>query len=281
VSHAPANNPPTVTLNAPPSPGEAHDSPWYRKAFGAGYLDLYAHRDIRDAAHAVEFLRRTVGLHREQRLLDLCCGPGRHLSQLAPLVGVAVGLDLSRHLLAQARAHCQAVLDAEHLPSPQLLGLVEGDMRHLAIRAASFDLVINMFTSFGYFHEESENVDVIHEIARVLAPGGSLVIDHINRTHLESVLQLDSERELSGGIRVIEKRRFDESARRVCKHVYWLDRVGGSTEWEESVRVYDRSEIEAMLTSAGLRVRESFGDYDGSPLAEDSPRMILVARREE
>ncbi len=263
----------------PPSPGEAHDSAWYRKAFGAGYLDLYAHRDDADAARAVQFLQSTLKLKRGVRLLDLCCGPGRHLAQLAPLLGWAVGLDLSRDLLSQARESCQISIGGGQNGRRHHYGLIEGDMRHLPFASNSFHVVTNLFTSFGYFENENENAGVIGEIARVVKPGGAFVLDHINRSHLESFLRLDSEKSLKNNARVIERRAFDSSLSRVIKHVQWHEPDGESMEWTESVRVYDRDEVAEMLASTGLTAAGQYGDYDGSSLTKDSPRMITLARK--
>lgn len=261
------------------SPSEPHDSPWWRKAFGAGYLDLYAHRDEADAARAVAFLRARLDLTPSARLLDLCCGPGRHLRQIAPLVGWAIGLDLSRHLLDQAAEACaRDIALARPDPAPRL-GLVEADMRRLPFADATMDVVINLFTSFGYFDADAENAGVIHEIARALRPGGWFALDHINRPHLESALTRNSVRDLATGARVSESRRFDAVARRIRKDVSWRDPDGSVTHWSESVRIYEPDELTRVLTDAGFAPPQIFGDYDAAPLTAASPRMILVARR--
>lgn len=266
--------------HAIPSPAEPHDAPWYERAFGAGYLDLYSHRDLADAVRAVQFLRREMGLREGMRLLDLCCGPGRHLALLAPELGWAVGLDLSRVLLSRAREHCQATLAARPDGARHHCGLVEADMRCLPFAAGSFDAVANLFTSFGYFDSEEENLAVLGEVARTLRPGGLFALDHINRRHLETFLQATSERHCDRGIRVVERRRFDPASGRIEKTVHWHDATGETDRWTESVRVYGRDDLACALESRGLRELRFFGDYDGSPLAEESPRMIILARKE-
>lgn len=263
-----------------PSPAEPHDSPWYRKAFEAGYLDLYAHRDETDAARAVDFIASKVRLGSEVRLLDLCCGPGRHLAPLAPRVGSAVGLDLSRALLTSARASCSDKLRNADGGADHRVALVESDMRLLPFRAGAFSVVVNLFTSLGYFEHERDNLGVLEEVARVLGPGGTLIIDHINRPHLQKSLRPMTERHLRNGIRVMERRTFDPMGGRVIKHVRWIDPGGAATEWNESVRVYECVELREMLKTAGLDPVASFGDFDGAPLAPDSPRMILLATRD-
>lgn len=262
------------------SPAEAHDGPWYRKAFEAGYLELYAHRDEADAARAVEFVASQAALGRDARLLDLCCGPGRHLGLLAPRVARACGLDLSQVLLQRADEFCRGKLRDAGIKARGRLALVRGDMRSLPFADETFSVVVNLFTSMGYFEDERDNARVLREVARALEPGGVLVIDHINRDHLEETLQPVSERQLRTGARVTERRSFEPGASRVLKHVQW-SQEGRTTEWIESVRVYDFGEFKALLRGSGFAVEKAFGDFDGSDFTRDSPRMIVLASRKK
>lgn len=268
--------------------------PWYRQAFQGDYLDLYLHRDLAEAERAVQFLARALALDRSQRLLDLCCGPGRHLVFLGQYVRDAVGLDLSRVLLTRAKEHweeCGAQsaergeIDFDHpqsaTPRSALRAphLVQSDMRHLPLAAASFDRVVNLFTSFGYFEHEDDNAAVLREIARVLRPGGRLALDHINREAMLAHLKPQTERVLPDGRHLLEKRRFDPATRRVIKDVAATDPGGQVRAWCESVRVYEPDELTAMLAAAGLEPGVRHGDYDGGAWRPESPRLILVAQK--
>ena len=257
----------------------ADSFPWYRKAFKGQYLELYAHRNEADAARAVDFLRAAGGLEQDHRLLDLCCGAGRHLSKLAPWLRWSAGLDLSHTLLAEARRLMRPERSGLSRPPSSRWCLVEGDMRALPFRAASFRFVINLFTSFGYFEAEEENLKVLDGIARVLSPSGTFVLDHINKSYLEESLQPHTERELEDGTRIEERRSFDRSSCRVRKSIQWSPLEGEPIEWTESVRVYDEEELSETLEERGLKVTGRFGGFDASTLRPDSPRMILVARR--
>lgn len=271
------NRPPTSPPRSAPAP-----EPWYRRAFRAGYLDLYAHRNEEDAARAVEFIQDRLRPRPETRLLDLCCGAGRHLMRLLPRVGLGVGLDLSRVLLDRARETYDHPSPQPSQASPRAHGaLVQGDMRALPFAPASFDLAVNLFTSMGYFDSDEENRGVLGEVARVLVPGGDFVLDHINRPHLERSLEARTERRLDGGVRVIESRRFDAQRRRIHKRVEWIESEGRSREWTESVRVYEFEELTSVLQSVGLQVTQCFGDYDARAHDSNSPRMIILARRQD
>ena len=266
----------------PSQPVAGRPKPWYQVAFQEAYLDLYMHRDQREAARAVQFLQDALRFTPEDRLLDLCCGPGRHLALLGRKVGVAVGLDLSLVLLRRARRHFVALGGGEDGPAEKTGPLlVQADMLRLPLDASAFDHVVNLFTSFGYFEREVENQGVLAEVARVLRPGGMLALDHINAPVMLGSLEPRSERQLPDGRHLIEVRRWDAHARRVEKDITCQRPDGLVRRWHESVRVYQPDELESMMRSEGLEPVARHGDYDGSPWREEAPRMILLARRVE
>ena len=253
-------------------------APWYQTAFGDGYLELYRHRDLAEAERAIETIAARLELNPGHRLLDLCCGPGRHMVFLARKVRRVVGLDLSSVLLAQARLHWADFFQTGQAAHPFAM-LVRGTMRQLPFAGASFDRVVNLFTSFGYFEDPGHNQAVMDEVARLLRPGGRFVIDHINRPALLATLQAQSERTLENGQRLLERRRWDHRSERVIKDVLCLDPDGRQRQWYESVRVYTLDQIEAMLTRAGMEPVDRLGSYNGEALADESSRMIVFARK--
>lgn len=246
--------------------------PWYVHAFGIHYNDLYHHRDEKDARRAIEFLSRDPACAAPAgAVLDLCCGSGRHCVEWlrgksdSPLT---VGLDLAPNLLADAARAAHA----EGLSLP----LLRGDMRRLPFADRSFHLVFNLFTSFGYFHDEAQNEAVFSEVARILKrPDGHFVFDHINPDHLKANLVARSERTTPDGMVVRETRSIDQEKSRVQKRIEFQIK-GEAHEILESVRFYEPSEIHAMAERTGLRVKSTFGDFDASPLAPTSPRAIYL-----
>ena len=124
--------------------------PWYDGFFGADYLRIFGPvlPEERTAAE-VEMVVARLGLPPGARLLDLCCGQGRHAVPLARLGYRVAGLDLSRPLLERA-----AALAADH---GQRLSLVQADMRRLPFADASFDAVLNLFNAFGYLEDDAQD----------------------------------------------------------------------------------------------------------------------------
>src|SRR5512146_489586 len=97
---------------------------WYEEWFGEEYLALYPHRDEEDAEHLVSLLHERIGWGPGWRVLDVCCGPGRHARALDAAGLRVIGRDLSAALLRRARQATDAPL-------------VRADMRDLPIRARS------------------------------------------------------------------------------------------------------------------------------------------------
>lgn len=242
--------------------------PWYASWFGEEYLALYPHRDDREAEQQAAFAARALAPHAARgrvAYLDLACGTGRHAVALGTSRGV-VGLDLSAHLLAEARRR-------ETVPAP---GYVRGDMRHLPVASGTFGAVVNFFTSFGYFEKPDEDADVLREVARVLVPGGAFLSDVFNTKRVVGMLASREEKTI-GGHRVVIRRRYDPATRRVEKEIT-MEGGGEKRTFRERVRAYDEEELRALHSAAGLGVEATFGDFDGSPFEPvRSPRLILLA----
>lgn len=242
-------------------------APWYEEAFRADYRRVYAHRDLEGARREVRFLvQRGV----RGRVLDLCCGFGRHALQLAESGADVFGLDLSMDLLVSAR----------DLPghSERLAGrLVRADMTRVPFADGAFDALVNLFSSFGYLGEEAD-AGVPLEIARVLAPGGLAVLDLMNPARVRATLVPESTR--SGeGFELRERRALEEGGRRVVKEVELALASGEVRTWREDVRLYEPEELDALLAGAGLSVEDVYGDFDGSAASAQAPRRIVLARR--
>jgi SAM-dependent methyltransferase len=239
---------------------------WYERAFGPFYPLVYAHRDEAEAQRTAALV---VPLLPRGAVLDLACGTGRHAAALAAAGVSVVGIDLSADLLRLA---------AERSPR---LRLVRADMRRLPLRRGAFAAVLSLFTSFGYFDTDDENRAVLAEAERVLGVGGVLVLDTPNPPAARAGAGRSSARD-AGAHRVIEERAAPTAgAARLEKRVRIVSRADGREveSYVESVRLYERDEIEGILRGLGFGIIRVWGDYLGGPLGEASPRMIVAARK--
>jgi len=242
------------------------DSDWFAEWFGEEYLALYPHRDDAEAREVAELIAgRVRGSLPESgaRALDLACGAGRHQRTLSECCWWTVGLDLSPSLLRVARERDRRA------------PLVRADMRVLPFANGSFALVANLFTSFGYFQEDQQHARVLTEIARVTAPNGWFVLDFLHEAHVRRTLVPRDVRRV-GGHTVEQEREITTDGRFVRKTIT-VGEMGRT--FVERVRLFTPQDLVALTTHAGFEVQELLGDYHGRPLASDSPRVILFARR--
>lgn len=155
---------------SPLLPGAVPDD-WYTRFFDGLYLEIDRRRKPTDVTLCeVAWIQRTARIQRPCRILDLCCGYGRHAIQLAKLGHEVVGLDLSPVLLNEAELESRRL--GVHVNWQQQ------DIREL--REEGFDLVISMHTSLGYFPTARCNRAVLSSIKRALAPNGQFVFDQID-----------------------------------------------------------------------------------------------------
>lgn len=245
----------------------AERAEWYEAAFGPFYPVLYKRRDENEADRVLESFADM--LRPGGRVLDLACGSGRYMVAAARRGLEIWGVDLSEFLLAEAAGRGG-------------LGgtVVRADMRRLPFSAGSFDAVLSMFTSFGYFSVDMDNLLVLHEVSRVMKIGGTFLLDFLNAGFQAALPPSEAERE-SDDYMVSERRFLDSGGKFVVKHVRALNRkTGALLEYDERVRLYTRGELLTMLDSADLGVAGVFGDYDrGEFDQEKSERMILVCEK--
>ena len=245
---------------------------WVAEAFGPWYPSVYPHRDRAEAVQLASQLDGRIGLA-GRRVVDIGCGTGRHLVPFDVLGARACGLDLSEHLLEEARR----VRSESGAGWP----LVRGDMRRLPFADAAFDVALSLFTSFGYF-DEHEDREQLAEAARVVDSGGHHILDFLNRDQVLAHPTPETSR-TSGEFRIDERRSFVGNDRRVVKAVR-ITRERTSevvAEYEERVTLYADRELRDLLRDARLRVVEEWGDYEGGPFdASTSPRHVFLSVKE-
>jgi SAM-dependent methyltransferase len=244
--------------------GPKIDSDWYKLSFGELYPVVYAHRSIESAEPESRFAIEKLAITPHSRVLDLCCGNGRHLVHLRKHTDNIVGLDYSGDLLAIA----QETVSAQ---------LIRADMRAIPING-TMDAVVNFFTSFGYFEDEEENHAVVHDVSNALKPNGRFMIDYINPVYARATLVPNSEREQDGYL-IHETRWISESNGRLNKRTTLTTDGHIRAELGESVKLFTRENLTELLESECLMVDSVFGDIDGSSFESLSPRMIIIGTK--
>jgi ubiquinone/menaquinone biosynthesis C-methylase UbiE len=242
-------------------------SDWYKKSFGDDYLLVYKHRDLQGAYNEVKRMIEWLQLPAGAEVLDLCCGMGRHSMALTDFGYHITGVDLSGVLLKEA----------ERLDPERKVRWLQGDMRQVPL-TETFDAVVNLFTSFGYFEEDAENEKVLHEMHRLLKPErGQFIIDFLNPGHVAAHLVPFSKR-LEGETTIEESRKIEDGF--VRKTIVISEPGTADRTYTEQVKLYQREAFTGMLERADLEVLHVYGNYDASAYdSRESKRMIFVGHR--
>jgi SAM-dependent methyltransferase len=245
---------------------------WWENHFDAQYLLEYepifdARRDRREVARLLEILALPVGA----RILDVPCGQGRHAHLLAEAGFDVTGFDYSKHLLKAAKRR----------GTGSSLRYVRGDMRALPDEwTGTFDAVINLFTSFGFFLDPADDVRVIHEFARVLAPGGTLVWHGGSRDGIMARFLDRDWWHTQDGTFIGHEREFDPLSGVMTVHATFRGpKING--EREHRIRLYTATRLAELCASAGLIVEDAYESWTPKPLQPASSEMLLVARKDE
>ncbi len=242
---------------------------WYEEWFGDDYITLYNHRDEEESVKFIKTLQSILKLKKGHKILDLCCGAGRYSIELAKVGYEVTGIDLSEDLIKTAHKNTakNGLRIDYHIR----------DMRDIRF-VNHFDGVVNMFTSFGYFRKDEENTRVIGAVYKSLTESGWFVLDFMNKESTLEKLQPYDE-SVSNGIKVIQKRRYDIETGRIEKEIL-INKGGVQKGYNESVRLFSIEELRAMFWKIGFEIIREFGDYNGTDLINESPRVIIIGKKQ-
>lgn len=239
------------------------------KLFDELYLKTYAAVQTPELALPMALgAVKLAGLEPGADVLDAACGFGRHSIPLAEAGYRVVGADRSAVLLAEARRR------AGEREWPRW---VEADYRELPFDDASFDVVLNLFTSFGFYGEEGD-AQALREFLRVLRPDGRLVIEIMHRDRLIEIYQERSWTELPDGATLLEERKLDPVTGFVETMHKYAPEKGAPTAVTYRLRVYTATELGRLVEDAGFAALEFHGDLEGAPLSRET-RLVIVAQK--
>lgn len=254
---------------------------WFKHWFNTqAYLDLYKHRDSHDAKKIVSLLFRHIRLSKGLRVLDLACGNGRHSILFAKRGLDVTGIDLSAYLVNQAKKK----LNSDYVRYKSNLRFEIRDMRSLK-HTAEFDLVVNIFTSFGYFDSNRDNEKVIDAAARALKQGGYFLLDFLNRNYLKKNLIPFDIKTINGKI-IAQSRTIKDNFVEKNILIFTKNRAGSGyplfNHFSEKIKLYSLKDFEKMFSKNSLKINRVFGSYEGDRFnLEKSERLILLARKKE
>jgi len=252
---------------------------WWRDLFQSLYLRTDG--DVVDSAantaREVDMLVRAAGLEPNDRILDLCCGQGRHCLELARRGFRSVtGLDRSRYLvrLARKRARQAGYAVAFH----------EGDARRVRLPEGTFHCVAVMGNSFGYFERDEDDLAILEAVKRVLVSGGTLVLDLVDGEWMREHFEPRSWEWIDQNHFVCRERSLAADDRRlVSREVVTHAEKGVIADQFYAERLYSRAQIQDLLEAAGFTSARFHGDLAaeserGQDLGMMARRSLLTAR---
>jgi D-alanine-D-alanine ligase len=259
---------------------EKADSEWWKTIFDEVYLTTDA-RSVLDeviTGQEVDFIEKALGLHKDWPILDLCGGQGRHSLELARRgFRDLTLLDYSRPLLLHGKKQAKREgLDVMFM---------QNDARNTCLTGQCFKIIIMIAGSFGYFSEDSENEELLHEVFRLLIPNGSFLLDLPDKKHVLNNFVPRSSHKANADIVVYRERSLRKN------RVYTLEKVqsvskGVIREAVYSIRLYSPEEIMAMLKSAGfgsIEINRTPFLHNGNNKEEDrglmEKRMVVIAHK--
>lgn len=235
---------------------------WFKDWFASEYyLAVYAHRNELDANNLVKLITDNISIKDNYYVLDAACGNGRHSQTFAKMGCNVVGFDLSKQLLAEAKKQKYSNLN-----------FLCADIRKVPLKK-NFDIILNLFTSFGYFSSDTDNMLFIKYASSNIKQNGYLVFDYLNPAFVRNNLVNSSSKSINN-LEITEKRQIKEN--RVEKEIIITDE-NNLHRFYESVHLYSYNQIVNMFMNYEFRVSKLFGNYFGDEYSEkDSERMIII-----
>ena len=234
---------------------------WFSSWFDTPYYHiLYKDRNYREAQVFMDNLTHYLNLPEKAKVLDLACGKGRHSIYLNQLGYNVLGADLSENSIAEANKN-----------SNESLHFKVHDMREPF--EEKFDAIFNLFTSFGYFESDDDNLTTLKAIKESLSEYGFAVIDFMNVNQVIETL-VPQEVKTVDGIDFHIKRYVEDG--HIFKEIDFEDQ-GRKYHFTEKVKALTLKDFQDLMDEAGIFLLDIFGDYKLKKFHKtESERLIMI-----
>ena len=234
---------------------------WYSSWFDTPFYHiLYKDRDDKEAQSFMDALTYYLNISQNSTILDLACGKGRHSLYLNSIGYDVTGLDLSKQSISEAKQkeNGRLCFDVHDMSKPYF---------------KQFDTVFNLFTSFGYFDCDKDNLNTIKAIKANLKPNGIGVIDFMNSDVVKNSLKQDDIKTVDG---------INFYLKRSVKNGYIVKDItfnfkGQDFNFYERVKAFTLNDFQIMFDQAQLTLLDVFGDYQLNTFNKhNSERLIMI-----
>ena len=243
---------------------------WFDKeAFWSETMPVLFHQGrIEKSAEEIASIVTLTGIKEKSSVLDMCCGIGRHSLEFARHGHFVTGVDRTESYLEKAKnAAVKEKLEID---------FVKSDMRKYS-KPGSFDLAVNLFTSFGYFDDPEDDRTVVKNLYRSLKPGGKLVVEMMGKEILARIYRERDWSTIEDYI-ILEDRKITNDWAMVESN--WII-IKGNEKFTHKFthRLYSAAELKSLLLSAGFSNAKAYGGLDGSVYDHNAKRLVIVGER--
>ncbi len=238
---------------------------WFSSWFDTPYYHtLYKNRDYEEASLFIDNVSNFLKIKQSTVCWDLCCGKGRHSIYLNKKGFRVIGTDLSEQSICEANDSANETLE-----------FYQHDMRKL-FRTNYFEVVFNLFTSFGYFEKREDDLHVFDSVQKALKSNGLFVFDYLNSEYVKSrMVEWDSK--TIDGITFNISKKIENNT--IIKSIDFTDK-GELFHFEERVKLFDKTYFEGLAKECNLTILNTFGNYQLQEFDVNiSPRLILVLQK--
>ena len=236
-------------------------SEWYLDWFNSPFYHLlYKERDSSEATYFMNNLINKLQIDKNSSILDLACGRGRYSLYLSNIGHKVTGIDISKENISEAKKN-----------ESDKLNYILHDMSYPLNQ--KFYLILNLFTSFGYYEKDTDNLSVIKSIKSNLETDGQAVIDFFNIDYILDNLVEKEEKNIDKTKFIIN--RYLENDLLVKDISILLNNK--SYKFQEKVKAYRMDDFLAMFKNCNLKLKEIYGDYKLNSFNKNSSnRLIMV-----
>ena len=238
---------------------------WFANWFDSPYYHLlYKNRDDKEAQSFIDNLICRLKIPKKSTILDVACGKGRHSIYFNKRGMKVEGIDLSHNSINIAKKE-----------ENKTLNFSVYDMRKV-FKKDAFDIIVNLFTSFGYFKKNEDEQKAITAMALSLKQEGTLIIDFMNTKKVIKNL-VESERKEVDGVTFNIKRSVRNNY--IIKDIIFSDN-GNNYQFQEKVKALTLDDFSKLISHAGLKIIDIFGNYKLEDFnALTSERLIIICKK--
>lgn len=229
---------------------------------------MFNQQRLTNAPAEVENMIKLLDITASSQVLDLCCGIGRHTLEFARRGFAITGVDRTAAYLKKAKKQA----------GQERLGIefIQSDMRDFK-RPGSFDIVLNLFTSFGYFEDPEDDRKVIENIYESLKPGGKALLEMMGKEVLARIFRERDWGEEDGHL-LLQERKLSQNWGWI--EVRWiLIKDNRRIEHNMSHRLYSAVELSALLAKVGFSNIQVYGDLEGNEYNQQAKRLLMIAQK--